>query len=138
MPHIIIGIIKNSNKTQAFFYYYCFLIATNTQFLADVVLSSDSLNFKFGHVKNDHKGFCFSLSTEIFNQSYIVTHKCCLVFKAQHIIMNILFAKLKKKKRETISDSHFPSLVPPQQMKEKLHPLSKSAANKVTVNYLHQ
>lgn len=136
MLHIILGIIKNPNKTQAFFYYYCFLIATDTQFLADVVLSSDSLNFKFGHVKNDHKGFCFSLSTEIVNQSYIGTHKCCLVFKAQHISMNILFAKLKKK--ETISDSHFPSLAPPQQMKEKLHPLSKSAANKVTVNYFHQ
>lgn len=31
-----------------------------------------------------------------FNQSYIITHKRCLVFKAQHISMNILFAKLKK------------------------------------------
>lgn len=44
-----------------------------------------------------------------FNQSYIVTHKCCLVVKAQRISMNILFAKLKK---ETILYSHFPGPLP--------------------------
>lgn len=79
--------------------------------------------------------FLVSIIYRDFNQSYIVTHRRCLVFKAQHISMNILFAKLKK---ETILYPLTPSLCPPQQMKEKLHPLSKSAVNKVTVNYFHQ
>lgn len=52
-----------------------------------------------------------------FNQSYTVTHKCCLVFKAQHISMNILSAKLKK---ETILYSHFPSPLPAPTNKRKI------------------
>lgn len=78
--------------------------------------------------------FCFFLFIYIvFNQNYIITHEHSLLFKAQHINMHILFAKLIK---ETILYNPLPPL--PPQKKEKLHPLPKSAANKVTVNYFHQ
>lgn len=64
----LLELLRIQIKHKLSFFYYRFLIATNTQFLADAVLSFDSLNFKFGHVKNNHKGFCFSLSTEILTK----------------------------------------------------------------------
>lgn len=49
-----------------------------------------------------------------FNQNYIITHEHSLLFKAQHIIMHILFAKLIK---ETILYNPLPPLPLPKERK---------------------
>jgi len=115
-------------KTQTFLYFFSYCNKYRNALVQPCSLIS--LNFKFGHVKNYHKGFFIYI---VFNQNYIITHEHSLLFKAQHIIMHILFAKLIK---ETILYNPLPPLPPLK--KEKLHPLPKSAANKVTVNYFHQ
>lgn len=113
------GIIENPNKNTNFPLLFFFFFHCNENLNALVQsFSLISLNFKFGHVKNYHKGFFFCLFIYIvFNQSYIITHKHSLLLKAQHIIMHILFAKLIK---ETILYNPLPPR-PPKRKKNCIH-----------------
>lgn len=114
------GIIENPNKNTNFplllllFFFYC---NKNLNALVQP-FSLISLNFKFGHVKNYHKGFFCLFIYIVFNQSYIITHKHSLLLKAQHIIMHILFAKLIK---EIILYNPLPSPTPPKRKKNCIH-----------------
>lgn len=105
----LVELFRIQIKTQTFLYFFllqkilkCFWFSPALWLLEFEIWSCQKLSQRF---------FCFIYI--VFNQNYIITHKHGLVFKAQHIIMHILFAKLIK---ETILYNPLP---PPTPSKNK-------------------
>lgn len=110
-------------KTQTFLYYFFFLLQQILKCFGAALLF-DFFEFQIWSCQklSQNLFFCccfvFLFIYIVFNQNYIITHKHSLFFKAQHIIMHILFAKLIK---ETILYNPLPPLSPQKRKKNCIH-----------------